>query len=898
MQTTKCRKCSSDLPENSRFCLACGTPLQPDSLATQTVASSGSQTSKLRVSSSTSSSDGRFLPGTLLAERYRIIAKLGQGGMGEVYRADDLVLQQAVALKFLPPDATNNPQTLDRFRTEVRIARQVSHPHVCRVYDLGEINGQLFLSMEYVDGEDLGVLLRRIGRLPEAKALEISRKLCAGLAAAHEKGVLHRDLKPGNIMLDSHGQVLITDFGLAALAGQVEGAEVRNGTPAYMAPEQLDGKEVTVRSEIYSLGLVLYEIFTGKRPFESATLADLVRTRNESAPTSPSTLVPDLDQAVERVILRCLERDPAQRPPSALAVAAALPGGDPLAAALAAGETPSPQMVAAAGDDFGLAPRIAAACLAFVVLGTIGACVLGVKDNALEVAGSDTSPELLQHRAHVVLDHLGYGGKPADSVQGFDIEVGGFQYQQQKAGPKPDYAALLARRPRTLVFWYRESPRAMVPETWHSDSLTPTIAQEDDPARDVPGMAFVKLDDQSRLIYFEAVPPQMRTAGAPAPSADWNEVFKLADLDPAQFQKAEPLWTSPHAADERLAWNGIYPGTSIPLRVEAASWLGKPVFFKLVGPWTKPSSEQMPTAKERARMIFLLILALMLLLIPAWLAWRNIARGKADQRGALRLGAGLFCVYMLLWIFEGHFTAQAAMLGQFAMALATSLFDAALIWTVYLALEPYVRRHWPHSIVSWSRLINGQVRDPAVGRDVLFGVVLGMLWTMIGAVGDIFGAAVGAAPGFHNVDFLEGMRGTMGAWTAQVTGAVRITLVFFFMLFILRALLRNKWLAAAAFVAIWTVLQTLGSSHPWIALPIVFAVYVIAAFALVRFGLVTLAVAAFTTDAIGNVPMTLNPSIWYFGSVVFVVASIILLATWAFHAATAGRKLFSADLFE
>src|SRR5580704_5628392 len=384
MQTTKCRKCASDLPENSRFCLSCGSPVQPDSLATQTVAtsnsgSSTSQSSKFRVSSSTSSSDGRFLPGTLLAERYRIIAKLGQGGMGEVYRADDIVLGQAVALKFLPPDVTDNPQALDRFRNEVRIARQVSHPNVCRVYDLGEINGQLFLSMEYVDGEDLGVLLRRIGRLPEAKALEVSRKLCAGLAAAHEKGVLHRDLKPGNIMLDSHGQVLITDFGLAALAGQVEGAEVRNGTPAYMAPEQLDGKEVTVRSEIYSLGLVLYEIFTGKRPFESSTLADLVRTRNESAPASPSTLIHDLDPAVERVILRCLEADPTLRPSSALAVAAALPGGDPLAAALAAGETPSPEMVAASGETAACTARMTVGLLLVALVGILGVAAVRPK---------------------------------------------------------------------------------------------------------------------------------------------------------------------------------------------------------------------------------------------------------------------------------------------------------------------------------------------------------------------------------------------------------------------------------------------------------------------------------------------------------------------------------------
>ncbi len=819
--------------------------------------------------------------------------------MGEVYRADDIVLGQAVALKFLPVEVTDNPVALDRFRNEVRIARQVSHPNVCRVYDLGEIDGQLFLSMEYVDGEDLGVLLRRIGRLPEPKALEISRKLCAGLAAAHEKGVLHRDLKPGNIMLDSRGQVLITDFGLAALAGQVEGAEVRNGTPAYMAPEQLDGKEVTIRSEIYSLGLVLYEIFTGKRPFESTTLADLIRTRNESSPAGPCTLVNDLDPAVERVILRCMERDPAHRPPTALSVAAALPGGDPLAAALAAGETPSPQMVAASGDTSGLAPKIAVACLAFVVVGTIAACWFGAKDNAVDVAGSDTSPEVLQHRAHMVLEHLGYGGKAADSVQGFFIENGGFLYQQKKAGPHPDYAALLAKRPRTLVFWYRESPKAMVPETWHSDALTPTIAQEDDPARDVPGMTYVRLDDQSRLIYFEAVPPQTVPAAATPDSADWKEVFKLADLDPALFQKADPLWTPPHSADERLAWTGIYPGTDVPLRVEAASWLGKPVFFKLVGPWTKPSSERMPTEKERARMLALLVLGMVLLVVPAWLAWRNIARGKADQRGALRFGAALFCVYLLLWIFQGHFTADAAMFGQFAMAIATSLFNAALVWTVYLALEPYVRRHWPHSIVSWSRLMNGQFRDPAVGRDVLLGVAMGTLWTMIGDIGGaIAGATAGAAPGFQNSLDLEGMRGTLGAWTFQVTGAVRITLVFFFMLFILRVLLRNKWLAAGAFVAIWTVIQSLGSTHPWMALPILLAIYIIAAVALVRFGLVTLAVACFTTDVIGNVPMTLNPSVWYFPSEVFVVVSVLVLAAWSFQAATAGRKLFTADLFE
>src|SRR5207249_10642555 len=241
--------------------------------------------------------------------------------------------------------------------------------------------------------EDLGSLLRRIGRLPADKAIEVARKLCAGLAAAHEKGVLHRDLKPANVMLDARGQVLLTDFGLAGLAGEIEGAEVLNGTPAYMAPEQLAGEEVTVKSDIYALGLVLYEIFTGKLPFESDTLAGLKRAQRENVPVSPSAIVRDLDPMVERVILRCLSPRPAMRPASALTVAAALPGGDPLAAALAAGETPSPEMVAAAGEGEGLAPRVVAGLFAAILVGIAAGCVLMNRYSALELLQPEYSPE-------------------------------------------------------------------------------------------------------------------------------------------------------------------------------------------------------------------------------------------------------------------------------------------------------------------------------------------------------------------------------------------------------------------------------------------------------------------------------------------------------------------------
>ncbi|MGE5815604.1 MAG: serine/threonine-protein kinase, partial [Acidobacteriota bacterium] len=273
---------------------------------------------------------GRFLPGSTLAGRYRVIGRIGRGGMGEVYRADDLRLGQQVALKFLPEDVSNDAVRLSQFHAEVRLARQVSHPNVCRVYDIGEDEGRTFLSMEYIDGEDLSSLLRRIGRLPQDKALELSRQLCAGLAAAHERGVIHRDLKPANLMVDGEGHLRLTDFGIAALA---TGTGPTAGTPGYMAPELLAGEPAAVRSDIYALGLVLFELFTGKKAFAQASLAEVVRAQQETQPVSPASYVRDLDPAIDRAILRCLQRDPEDRPPTALSVSAMLPGGDPLAAA-------------------------------------------------------------------------------------------------------------------------------------------------------------------------------------------------------------------------------------------------------------------------------------------------------------------------------------------------------------------------------------------------------------------------------------------------------------------------------------------------------------------------------------------------------------------------------------
>src|SRR5258708_2521362 len=490
---TKCPSCASEIADHSRFCSICGQSVEADVFATRTVATSvaasplsaprtpGSGSSRLGSSSSAARTESRFVPGTVLAGRYRIVPMLGKGGMGEVDRADDLTLDQPVALKFLPESVASNENSLARFRNEVRSARQVSHPNVCRVYDVGEIDGHIFLSMEYVDGEDLGSLLRRIGRLPADKALEIARKLCAGLAAAHEKGVLHRDLKPGNVMLDSRGQVLLTDFGLAGLADQISGAEIRNGTPQYMAPEQLSGKEVTARSDIYSLGLVFYEIFTGKRPYEANTLAELIRAQTEATPISISTLVKDLDPAVERVILRCLDPEPSRRPSAALAGAAGFPGGGPFHAALAAGETPFPAIVTAAGEGVGLAPRFAIPMLAVVVLGIAVFYVLGVRNSALEQIPLKYSSEVLTQKARDILQRLGFTEPPADTAYGYFWNNAYVDYVQNNDKPAPHWNDILQGSPTPLHFWYRESPYSLTGGEFHDDLLTPGLVDSYDP---------------------------------------------------------------------------------------------------------------------------------------------------------------------------------------------------------------------------------------------------------------------------------------------------------------------------------------------------------------------------------------------------------------------------------
>ncbi len=374
--------------------------------------------------------------------------------MGEVYRAADLALGQPVALKFLPAHLAADPDRLARFRQEVAAARRVSHSHVCRVYDIGEADGQPFLSMEYIDGEDLASLLRRIGRLPEDKATAIARELCQGLAAVHEQGLLHRDLKPHNVMLDGRGRVRLTDFGLAAAAEEVGATQLRSGTPAYMAPEQLAGQGVTARSDLFALGLVLYELYTGKKPFKGL--------ERDAPPSKPSSHVSGLDAAVERVVLRCLERDPADRPRSAAAVAAALPGGDPLAAAIAAGETPSPRMVADAGEVGLISPRLGLVLLAVLAAGLLLVAWLNDRVGLLGRVPVTQPPAEMARRARQLLADLGHADPPADAAGHYLVD---YPYLDRVARQDPwpgRWQPLAVGRPPAVYFFCRQSREPLV----------------------------------------------------------------------------------------------------------------------------------------------------------------------------------------------------------------------------------------------------------------------------------------------------------------------------------------------------------------------------------------------------------------------------------------------------
>jgi serine/threonine-protein kinase len=808
----------------------------------------------------------QLAPGTVLGQRYRIVAPLGSGGMGEVYRADDLRLGQTVALKFVSrarPDL--NRQLLE----EVRIGREISHPNVCRLYDIAEVDGHIFISMEFISGEDLASLLRRVGRLPAERAITVARQICAGIAAAHDHGVVHRDLKPANVMIDGRGRARITDFGLAIVEDSAS-RHVNAGTPAYMAPEQLAGKPATVQSDLYAFGLILYELFTGRRAFDAKSTRELVAKQRASEFEQPSLAVKDIPPSVERVIVRCLDPDPTTRPSSAETVLQELPGSDALTAAVAAGETPSPEMVTAAAARGHLAPWKAWLMLLFVLAGLVGVAILS-RRTTLYARSEIKPPQVLEDKALSVIDAVAPGLKQIDTATEYVEEEG------------------------SIRFLHRQSPKLMRPR-----NSTRRVMKSDPPVS-VPGMASVTLLSDGRLRELVIVPPATRTPAAGGQNVPWAALLRAAGFDETRLVAASPEWTAPVDSDTKRGWTDSKSGQHI----EGASYQGRCVWFAVrdrVAPVTQSRS-------MNVGVVSLVIIIAMMLALPIaaiLLAWRNVARRRGDYRGAFLFSVSLLALSMVGVTLRAHHAIDNPIFEWAVISLitATLTFWALVAFLTYIAVEPLVRRRWPQMLISWMRLLDGRFGDAMIGRDLLVGAAGGIVIILAWHLAGLFG---GGSP----IELTDFPRTTLSPLTLGGGHTVISTLLLaifesmmrsisaVMLLIVMRGLLRSDR-ATNVVTVVLLALSFLADGNGTMITRAIYALIcaTVVVVVLRRFGLLALIAAGIFVATLWRVPVTLDRSTWYFGNSVIALLFLAAIAIYGFERSTAGQKRFPGIAFE
>ncbi|MEE8170074.1 MAG: hypothetical protein V3T70_05960, partial [Phycisphaerae bacterium] len=580
----------------------------------------------------------------------------------------------------------------------------------------------------------------------------------------------------------------------------------------------------------------------------------------------------------------------------------ALPGGDPLAAALAAGETPAPDMVAAAGESGGMRPAAAVSCLGIVIVGLVLGVALAQRSQLINLTPLPHAPAVLAAKAREVIEQAGYVDPAVDVAFGFRAASDYLDHLKSDSSPNR-WQHLGSGQPAAMRFWYRQSPDYLGPISFFGGG---GWIGRDDPPFNLSDMVYLVLDTQGRLLRFEVIPPQHEEVDAPAASGapDWSVLFEKAGLDSANFNPAAPAWTPPVFADRRIAWEGAYPDRpDIPLRIEAAAYGGKPVYFELISPWTKPQRmvQDSSTAAEKASNAIGVALFLLVLLGSCFLARRNLRLGRGDRRGASRLALFVLVATMLSWLFRASHIPTFYELGMFVIATAWALFITAWVWMLYVALEPYVRRRWPHALISWSRLLAGRFRDPLVGRDILIGAAFGILSGLVGHFRYVASEWLGRAPPIPmraGISELLGMRRVAASFLSDLPTDVFLAMGFFFVLFVLRVVLRRPLPAAAAFVAIFAVNSLLTADDPLLSVisaALSMSIFVIV---LLRFGLLAQVACLFVGTFFFSYPLTYHIGAWYAGPAIFAFLSVAGIAAYGFHTALAGRSLFRDELLD
>jgi serine/threonine-protein kinase len=578
-------------------------------------------------------------------------------------------------------------------------------------------------------------------------------------------------------------------------------------------------------------------------------------------------------------------------------VVAALPGGDPLAAAIAAGETPSPEMVAASGSKEGLKPRVAWACLAMVIVGIGAATFLGGQAFLSRRVTIEDPPEVLTAKAREILKKAGYPESPVDSAFGFSADEEYFRYVRRNDRS----AGRWDRMPSSAIgFWHRQSPRFLVRRVgiWSLGGISPG-----DPSLSISGESLVTLDARGRLTSFCVIPPQVDESTVAPEAPDWTVLFEASGLDPAKWIPAPPKWTPLLYADARAAWTGVLPDLpEVPMRIEAAAYRGKPVFWRLIAPWSNPSrmGPSYLSPAEKAGNLLANILLIVLMLGAALFARRNLRLGRGDRRGAARLAQLVFALFTVAWIFGEHHVPDFQEFNLFFMFLSWALLITAFLWLLYIALEPFVRRRWPACLTSWSRLLAGGFRDPLVGRDLLMGTVIAVVLVFMQRLGYSLASRI-AVPVDHplswGLDFLLGTRTALARISSLPVTALFFSLASLFLLLMLRVLLRREWVAAVLFIVIATVGESAYSDSPltWTYNALTWgATY----FLLMHYGLLAVTASITFGFLLNLFPMTPQLSAWYSG--IGLAGAILLLAfaAYAFRISLGGRPVFQARLLE